>query len=80
MNEMTNDTPGIPGRIFILEGRCIGAGNCVEIAERYFDQDDETALVVVLEDTVDPGDRPAVRRATNVCPVAAIAMADATAS
>jgi ferredoxin len=74
---MTHDTPDVPGLISIVNGKCIGAGNCVEIAESYFDQDDDTALVVVRQHHVEPGDRALVRRAINVCPVAAIVMADA---
>lgn len=77
---MSDDTEGVPGVISIIAGRCIGAGNCVEVAEPYFDQDDATAQVVVLQGDVLDGDRAMVRRAINVCPVAAIAMADRTAS
>ncbi len=59
-------------RISVLEDKCIGAGNCVEAAEKYFDQDDDTAKVVLLRGVVEPGDGDSVRRAVNVCPVAAI--------
>ncbi|MDF2976678.1 MAG: ferredoxin [Actinomycetospora sp.] len=41
---------------------CIGAGNCVLAAEDVFDQDDE-ALVVVLEDQPSEDQAAAVRNA-----------------
>jgi ferredoxin len=58
--------------IKIVPGKCIGAGNCVEQAEKYFDQSDDDALVVVLEHFVPESDLRMVERAANVCPVAAI--------
>ena len=74
---MTNDdTEGTPGRISIEAGRCIGAGNCAGEAEDYFDQDDDDATVIVLREVVAPQDRALVRRAINICPVAAITMDD----
>ena len=66
-------------RISVLVDKCIGAGNCVEAAEKYFDQDDDTAKVVVLRDVVEPGDGDSVQRAVNVCPVAAILLNSAGA-
>lgn len=68
---MTNGT-----HISIAPGKCIGAGNCVEQAEDYFDQNDDDALVVVLQSTVPAEDRARVERAANVCPVAAIVLGD----
>jgi ferredoxin len=62
-------------RISIVPGKCIGAGNCVEQAEDYFDQDDE-AIVIVLNDRVPASDRARIRSAVNVCPVAAIVLTD----
>jgi ferredoxin len=62
--------------ITIVPGKCIGAGNCVEQAERYFDQDDDDALVVVKNSHVPAEDRGMVERAANVCPVAAIILKD----
>jgi ferredoxin len=52
--------------------RCIGAGSCVEVAEKYFDQDDTSGTVVVLHESPEPGDEAVVERAINVCPVAAL--------
>jgi len=64
-------------RIEIIEGRCIGAGSCVEAAEDYFDQGDDDALVIVLKNPIDPADRDRVQRATEVCPVLALRIASA---
>lgn len=66
--------------ITILPGRCIGAGNCVVEADRYFDQGDEDGLVVVLDDTAPASDRAMVERAASVCPVAAIVVSDSGAT
>lgn len=66
--------------ISIVPGRCIGAGNCVEVADTYFDQNDDDATVVLLRDEVSVGDQATVRRAINVCPVAALAMTNSAES
>jgi ferredoxin len=62
--------------ITIVGGKCIGAGNCVEIAEEYFDQNDDDATVIVLTDEVSIGSVARVRKAVNVCPVAAIMLTE----
>jgi ferredoxin len=67
------------GQIEIVPGRCIGAGNCVDVAGKYFDQSDDDATVIVLSDMVDDGDLPQVAQALNVCPVAAIKLRDSVA-
>ena len=74
---MTDETAEGPLRISIAEGRCIGAGNCVEVAEDYFDQDDDDARVIVLQEMVPAGDQARIRRAVNVCPVQAILLGSA---
>ncbi|MBX3094436.1 MAG: ferredoxin [Cryobacterium sp.] len=58
-------------RIEVVEGKCIGAGNCVDVAEDYFDQGDD-ALVIVLKEQVPEGDVAEVERAVKACPVAAL--------
>lgn len=63
--------------ITIVPGKCIGAGNCVEQADDYFDQDDDTALVILLKEHVPAADRARIQRAANVCPVAALVVQDA---
>ncbi len=59
-------------RIAAHRERCIGAGNCVEVAEKYFDQDDASGTVVVLRESADAGDEQVVEQAINICPVAAL--------
>jgi ferredoxin len=59
-------------RIGVDKDRCIGSGNCVEMAPRYFDQRDSDGVVEVLEQEVGPDDESSVREAADICPVAAI--------
>jgi ferredoxin len=54
---------------------CIGAGNCVLAAEDVFDQDDE-ALVVVLEDQPSDDQAAAVRNAVAQCPSGALGLVE----
>jgi ferredoxin len=61
--------------IDVLAERCIGSGNCVEVAPRYFDQDDADGVVEVLVDDVEPEDEDKVTEAADICPVAAIVLA-----
>jgi ferredoxin len=50
---------------------CIGSGNCVYCASTVFDQDD-TGLVVLLTQEVDPQDVDTVRDAVAHCPSGAL--------
>jgi ferredoxin len=59
-------------RIAAHHERCIGAGNCVEVAEKYFDQDDASGTVIVLRDVAEDGDEALVSQAIDICPVAAL--------
>lgn len=52
---------------------CIGAGNCVLAAENVFDQDDD-AVVVVLEENPEGADADAARHAVDSCPSGALAL------
>jgi ferredoxin len=56
--------------------RCMGAGNCAEVAPAYFDQDPSDGTVVVLQSDVPGEDRALVEKAASVCPVAAILVHD----
>lgn len=58
--------------IEVLHERCMGAGNCVEVAPDFFDQDPVDGTVILLESEVAPGDEAVVEKAADVCPVAAI--------
>jgi ferredoxin len=59
-------------RIEVMRERCIGSGNCVDVAPRYFDQSDLDGVVDVLVSDVDAADEAAVAEAADICPVAAI--------
>ncbi|PVZ04930.1 ferredoxin [Actinomycetospora cinnamomea] len=54
---------------------CIGAGNCVLAAEDVFDQDDE-ALVVVLEEHPSDDQVAEVRNAVAQCPSGALGLVE----
>jgi ferredoxin len=51
---------------------CIGAGQCVRAAAKVFDQDDETGLVVLLDENPPESLRDAVKNAERLCPARAI--------
>jgi ferredoxin len=59
-------------KISVAAERCIGAGNCVERAPKYFDQSDVDGVVQVLLDEVEAGDDGVVGEAGDICPVNAI--------
>ncbi|WP_141004203.1 ferredoxin [Nocardioides humi] len=59
-------------RITVVPDRCIGAGNCVDVAPGHFAQDAATGLVVQLREEVVPEELGAVQMAVDVCPVMAI--------
>ena len=65
--------------ISVLRERCMGAGNCAEVAPDYFDQDDLDGTVVLLRPEVGQGDEDEVARAADICPVAAILLKSAAA-
>ena len=59
-------------KITVFPERCIAAGNCHEIAAKYFDQDPEDGTVLLIKGDVEGGDEKTVDRAAATCPVAAI--------
>jgi ferredoxin len=59
-------------RIDVFHERCMGAGNCAEVAPKYFDQSDDDGTVVLRQHDIDEGDRGLVEKAVNICPVAAL--------
>jgi ferredoxin len=61
-------------RIEVFHERCMGAGNCAEVAPKYFDQSDVDGTVVVRQDHVDDGDRDVVDQAVDICPVSALSV------
>jgi ferredoxin len=62
-------------KIEVFHERCMGAGNCAEVAEKYFDQSDTDGTVVVRRTEIDPEDLDLVKKAMDVCPVGALALA-----
>jgi ferredoxin len=60
--------------IEVFHERCIGAGNCTDVARKYFDQSDEDGTVILVQPDVDPSDEDIVAQAVDVCPTGAIAL------
>jgi ferredoxin len=60
--------------IEVFHERCIGAGNCTDVARKYFDQSEEDGTVMLLRPAVDPSDEDVVAQAVDVCPVGALAL------
>ena len=60
--------------IEVLHERCIGAGNCTDVARKYFDQSDEDGTVILLRPDVDADDEALVAQAVDVCPTGALAL------
>ena len=58
-------------KVVVDEDLCIGAGQCVLIAPRIFDQDDR-GLVILLHATPPPALHDAARKAAKLCPARAI--------
>jgi ferredoxin len=54
---------------------CIGAGNCVLAAEDVFDQDDD-AIVVVLQEQPSADQETEVRNAVAQCPSGALSLVE----
>ncbi len=60
-------------RVSADTGRCVGAGQCVLSAPDVFDQDDD-AIVVLLDADPGDGDRDLVQSAIDRCPSGAITL------
>ena len=58
-------------KVHVDEDLCIGAGQCVLVAPRIFDQD-EQGLVILLDATPPPELHDAARKAAKLCPARAI--------
>lgn len=59
-------------KIAVDTERCIGAGQCVVAAPELFDQREEDGIVILLDDSPDPGLEPAAETAAALCPATAI--------
>jgi ferredoxin len=58
-------------RVSVDERRCCGAGQCVRIAPRVFDQRDD-GIVLLRDEAPEEELHAAVREAVDVCPSGAI--------
>jgi ferredoxin len=56
--------------------KCCGGGQCVLLAPDVFDQGEEDAVVILLQDKPEPQQWDSVREAVAVCPAAAIAIVE----
>ncbi|MDI3289689.1 ferredoxin [Polyangium sp. 15x6] len=58
-------------RVLVEYEKCCGAGQCVMVAPKVFDQRDD-GIVVLLDETPPPDQYKAVQEAVTVCPGAAL--------
>lgn len=56
--------------------KCIGAGLCVLAAPQVFAQDEDTGLVIVLQESPGADQHQAVREAARLCPALVISFDD----
>ncbi|HXA33707.1 MAG TPA: ferredoxin [Acidimicrobiales bacterium] len=59
-------------RIFADREKCVGAGTCVTIAPTVFDQGDDDAIILLLQEDIADEDLAAVEQAIEACPARAI--------
>lgn len=58
-------------KITVKEDACVGSGQCALVAGSLFDQDD-SGIVVVLNDEPNTTEEAAARKAASLCPARAI--------
>jgi ferredoxin len=63
-------------RVSADKDRCCGAGHCVLIAPRVFDQDQRDGTVILLDPNPSRELGPLIREAAAVCPTKAIVVTD----
>ncbi len=59
-------------RVIVDEEKCCGAGQCVLLAPKVFDQREDDGIVILLDATPPAELHAAVKEAASVCPAAAI--------
>ncbi|MET0417210.1 MAG: ferredoxin [Actinoplanes sp.] len=59
-------------KVVVDSSLCIGSGNCTVTAPTVFDQDEDRAVVVLLDDSPPETQRAAVMLAVEQCPSAVI--------
>jgi ferredoxin len=72
---MSGDTAAVV-QVSVDRDRCCGAGHCVLIAPRVFDQDQRDGTVILLDASPSRALEPLVREAAAVCPTKAIVVTD----
>lgn len=65
-------------KVTVDEHRCVGAGQCVWVAPKVFDQRAADGIVVLLQPNPGPDDAPYAREAAALCPAGAIRIDDNT--
>lgn len=63
-------------KVTVDQEKCCAGGNCVMLAPDVFDQRDSDGVVVLLTDAPAEDLHDAVREAADVCPTAAIFVAE----
>jgi len=63
---------GVDMKVTVERDLCIGAGTCVMTAPAVFDQDQDDAVVIVLDESPPESERAAVEDAVIRCPAAVI--------
>ncbi|TMR15894.1 ferredoxin [Nonomuraea turkmeniaca] len=61
-------------KITIDQDACIGSGQCVLASPEVFDQRDSDGIVVLLQDSPEPGLQEDVWEASRICPALAITL------
>jgi ferredoxin len=61
-------------KVTVDQDKCCGAGQCVLLAPDVFDQREQDAIVVLLDETPAASLHATVREAASVCPAAAITL------
>jgi len=59
-------------KVAVDKEHCIGAGNCALTAPAVFDQNEDDAVVILLDESPPPSEREAIEQAVDRCPAAAI--------
>lgn len=62
-------------RVTVDENRCVGSGDCANVAPQAFEVDEDAGLARVLPGAAQ-ADRPLLERAAHSCPTVAIALTD----
>ncbi len=62
--------------VSVDRSKCQAYANCLMTAPDVFDLDEDSAIVVLLQENPDESIRPAVEEAVRSCPVQALSLSD----